>query len=264
MTSISDDETDAFAPEALSADAFLGGRLVLRQPVKGYRAGVDPVLLAAAVPARPGETVLELGCGAGTALFCLGARIEGLALHGVELQPAYAALARENARSGGIRAEIHTADIGDLPAEVRTMSFDHVLANPPFFPAASGTSARDPGRAAALAETRPLGDWVRVALRRLRPGGTLTLIQSADRLPDLLTAFGRRDGSVTVLPVVSRCGRPAKRVIVRATKGGRAPFRLLSPLVMHAGAAHVQGQDDYTPEVRAVLRDAQRIDAFPR
>jgi tRNA1Val (adenine37-N6)-methyltransferase len=42
-------------------DAFLGGRITLEQPTKGYRAGVDPVLLAASVPARAGQSVLELG-----------------------------------------------------------------------------------------------------------------------------------------------------------------------------------------------------------
>ena len=258
MTSTSGDER--FAAEALSEDGFLGGRLRLLQPRKGYRAGVDPVLLAAAVPAEAGQAVLEIGCGAGTALFCLGSRVAGLALHGIEVQPAYAALARENAARNGIAAEVHLGDLGAMPAALRAVAFDHVLANPPYYLPTRGTVAADSGRALALAETRPVADWVAAGLKRLKPGGTLTLIQQADRLPEVLAAAGGH--AVAVLPVASRAGRPATRVILRIRKGGRAPFRLLSPLVMHEGAEHLKDGEDYAPAIRAVLREGAPIREF--
>ena len=113
-------------------DGFLGGRLRIAQPVRGYRAGADAVMLAAACPARPGESVLELGCGAGVALLCLGARVPGLALTGLELQPAYAALARRNAAANGIAARVAEGDLAHMPALLRGESFDHVIANPPY------------------------------------------------------------------------------------------------------------------------------------
>ncbi len=101
---------------------------------------------------------------------------------------------------------------------------------------------------------RPLADWVAAAARRLRPGGWLTLICGTDGLPDAMSALQPKLGSAAVLPLAPRRGRPALRVILQARKGGRAPFRLLSPLVLHAGDAHDGDRESYTPEAEAVLR----------
>jgi tRNA1(Val) A37 N6-methylase TrmN6 len=245
-----------FAPEELSTDAFLGGRLAIRQPKAGYRAGVDPVLLAAAVPARAGEAVLELGCGAGVAALCLGRRVAGLALAGIEVQADYAGLARENAAANGIALEVVEGDLARMPAGLRARSFDHVIANPPYLRREAGSSARDGGRETAFGEATPLVQWIDAGMRRLRPGGRFTLIQRADRLPDLIVAFAARRASLMALPIAPRVGREATLVILAAVKGGRAPFRLLPPLILHDGPAHVQDGKDYGPAVRAVLREA--------
>ena len=249
-----DSPPPAFAPGALTEDALLGGRVRLLQPRDGYRAATDPVLLAAAVPARAGEAVLDLGCGAGAAALCLAARVPGLVLHGLERQPAYAALARENAARNGAALKVWQADLAALPGGLRALGFDHVLANPPWF-AASAPPARDPGRDAAQREETPLALWVAVGLRRLRPGGHLTLIVPAERLPDLLSALGGGPG-VAVRPLAARDGRAAGRVIVQARKGARRPFRLLTPLVMHEGAAHLRDGEDFSRAAQEVLRDA--------
>jgi tRNA1Val (adenine37-N6)-methyltransferase len=248
----------AFAAAALTEDAFLGGRLRVLQPREGYRAATDPVLLAAAVPARPGEAVLELGCGAGVAILCLAARVPGLVLAGVERQPDYAALARANAERAGVALAVTEADIAALPAALRGQSFAHVIANPPWFDAAA-PPARDPGRDAAQRVETPLATWIDTGLRRLAPGGRLSLILPAARLPAALAALEGRAGSV-VLPLAARAGRPAGRVILQARKGGRSPFRLLAPLVLHAGDRHRADGDDFTPEARAVLRDGAALD----
>lgn len=247
--------------EGVSDDAFLVGRLRVWQPRRGYRGATDPVLLAAAVAARPGAAVLELGCGAGLATLCLAARVPGLALAGVERQPAYAALARANAARNGRALEVVEGDLADLPLRLRTRSFDHVLANPPWFAPAT-TPARDAGRDAARREETPLALWVATALRRLRPGGRLTLIAPAERLPELLAALGGR-AAATVLPLAARAGRPAGRVILEARKGGRSPFLLLAPLVLHRGPFHVADGEDFTPEARALLRDAAPLPLAP-
>ncbi|MFD1341995.1 tRNA1(Val) (adenine(37)-N6)-methyltransferase [Litorisediminicola beolgyonensis] len=250
---------ERFAPEDLSHDRFLGGRLTLAQPRRGYRAGIDPVLLAASVPARPDERVLELGSGVGTALFCLAARVSGLSLTGVERAPAYAALARDNAAANGIAARIVTADLAALPAELRQESFDHVLANPPYFDPAASSAASDPGREAGRSEETPLALWIEVAARRLRPGGRLTLIHRAERLPQILAALSDRLGAICVQPLAPREGREARLVLVRAAKGGRAPFRLLDPIRLHKGRAHLRDEDDYAPEIARVLRDGEAL-----
>ncbi len=249
----------AFAEAALSRDLFLGGRLRILQPRAGYRAATDPVLLAAAVAARPGEAVLELGCGAGVALLALAARVPGLRLAGVERQADYADLARRNATANGIAATIWHADLAALPRDLRAQSFDHVCANPPYHPAVA-TPAHDPGRDGALREATPLAVWIDAGLRRLRAGGRLTLIQRVERLPDILAALDGRAGSVAVRPLSSRAGRATGRVLLQARKGARGPFRLLAPLVLHAGAAHERDGDDFAPAARAILRDAAPLD----
>ncbi|TCO73005.1 tRNA1(Val) A37 N6-methylase TrmN6 [Rhodovulum euryhalinum] len=243
----------------LTCDALLGGRLAIRQPEKGYRAGIDPVLLAAAVPAGAGQTVLELGCGVGAASLCLGARVPDLRLTGVELQPAYAELARENARANGIALDIVTADLVALPAPLRAQGFDHVIANPPYHLRERGSAAPDPGRETALGEATPLAAWIDTAARRLVPGGRLTLIQRAERLPELLAAIDTRLGSIEILPLAPRVDRPAKLVLLRARKGGRGPFRLHSPLILHEGFRHERDGDSYTMAISAVLRQGAAL-----
>lgn len=250
-----------FAPGELTQDRFLGGRLVLAQPRKGYRAGIDPVLLAAAVPAVAGERVLELGLGAGTASLCLGARVPGLVLCGIETQPAYADLARRNAALNGIALEVIEGDLAAMPAALRARSFDHVLMNPPYFPRHGRMPSADPGREAALGEALPLAAWVEAAARRLGPGGRLTAILRAERLPELLAAAARL-GGLEAMPVAPRDGRAATLAILRARKGGRAAFRLLPPLILHAGPRHERDGDDYRAGPRAILRDGAALD-FP-
>lgn len=253
----------AFADDELTSDAFLGGDLTIRQPKAGYRAGIDPVLLAAAVPARSGDSVLELGCGAGVAALCLGRRVPGIKLAGIELQPDYAALARENAQRNGMAFEVTEGDLARMPAALRVWSFDHVIANPPYFRREAGTRATDRGRETALGETTPISAWIDAGLRRLRPGGRLTVIQRADRLPDLLAALAGRRASVAVLPLAPREGREATLLVLAARKDGRAPFRLLPPVVLHEGPVHLRDGEDYAPAIRGVLRDGAALPGWP-
>lgn len=240
-------------------DAFLGGRVHLFQPTDGYRAGVDPVLLAAACPARSGESVLELGCGAGAAILCLAARVDGLSLTGVEMQPAYADLARRNAAANSVELEVFDADLRALPVALRARQFDHVIANPPYYRRDRSTGARDAGRDVALGGDTPLEDWVDVAARRVAPKGYVTFIQAADRLVDLIAALAPRLGSIRILPVQPRVGRAAGLVIVQARKSGRADPILHAPLVMHDGDRHARDGESYTAQVSDILRKAAPI-----
>ena len=242
----------------LTRDAFLGGRVHVWQPAKGYRAGTDPVLLAAACPARSGDRVLELGCGVGVASLCLATRVEGASVTGVERQALYAALAARNADEAALPLDVVEADIAQLPAKLREMSFDHVIANPPYFRSAEGTSAQDHGKDAAFREDTALGVWADVARARLKPRGWLTMIQHTDRLPELLAALGGF-GSISIRPLQSRAGRGARRFLLRARKGGRAPFALLAPVLVHEGEAHRDDGESYTPELQAVLREAAAL-----
>ena len=245
--------------DRLTRDGFLGGKLHLWQPAKGFRAATDPVLLAAACPAKPGEQVLDLGTGVGTAALCLAARVPGLTLTGLELQPLYADLARRNAAENAVAFDVVTGDLAKIPASLHR-AFDHVIANPPYYPK-GGTPATDVGRALSLQGFLPLASWVDAAARRLVPGGTLTLIFGADSLTEVLTALGTRLGSASLLPLTPREGRPAQRLILRARKGGRAALRLLPPLILHRGSAHDGDRDSYSPRANDILRHGASLEA---
>jgi tRNA1(Val) A37 N6-methylase TrmN6 len=164
---------------------------------------------------------------------------------GVERQGLYADLARHN----GLVVE--EADLAALPIALRQRNFDHVIANPPYY--GLGTGSDDAGRDAALREDTPLAAWCATARARLQPGGWLTMIHLAERLPDLLAGLSGF-GSITALPLAPREGRPAGRVVIRARKGARGVFRLLPPILIHDGDRHLADGDDYSATARAVLR----------
>jgi tRNA1(Val) A37 N6-methylase TrmN6 len=248
-----------FPDTALSDDKFLMGRLRLLQPVKGYRAATDPVLLAAACPAVAGQAVLDLGCGAGAAALCLAARVPGLVLAGLEVQPEYADLARRNAARNGVAMEVVEGDLTAMPRGLRR-GFDHVIANPPYY-AAGGSPSPVAVRDKALRVETPIADWVRVAGQRLHPGGWLTMIFATPCLPEALAALPPKMGSAEVLPLEPRVGRAPPRVILRARKGGRAAFRLLAPFTLHAGADHDGDRENYTAAANAVLREGADLSA---
>lgn len=248
-----------FPDDALTDDKFLMGRLRLLQPARGYRAATDPVLLAAACPARAGESVLDLGCGAGAAALCLGARVPGVVLAGLEVQPEYADLARRNAERNGMAMEVVEGDLTAMPRGLRR-DFDHVIANPPYYDA-GGSPSPIAARDRALRVATPIAAWVAAAGARLRPGGWLTMIFATPCLPEALAALPPKLGSAMVLPLEPRLGRAPPRVILQARKGGRAAFRLLAPFTLHDGPSHDGDRESYTQAANDVLRNGADLSA---
>lgn len=255
--------TQVTQAEALTEDAFLGGRLRLLQPVGGLRAGLDAVFLAAACPARAGERVIEAGCGTGAASLCLATRVEGLRATGVEIDPELVRLANANAERNGL-AENFRAVRGDVTARrsdhaaasIPRDHFDHAIANPPFDIEGQTSSVQTPSRKRAC--TMPAGGlerWVRFLATALHAHGTLTLIHRASALSQVLDCVEGRFGAVEVIPLFPREGEPAIRIIVRGRKGSRAPLSLLPGLILH------ERNGAYTREAEAVLRHAQALDA---
>jgi len=241
---------------ATRTDALLDGRVTLRQPVSGYRVAVDPVLLAAAVPADAGARVLDLGCGVGAAALCLLARVPGVRVVGLERQAELAALARTNAAlNDGPQSFLPV--VGDVarPPFRTDGAFDQVFANPPYQRAGRGHAPAEPlARAANLEDAAGLDTWIASACRLVRRKGTVTLIHRADRLDEILAALAGRAGGIVVVPVRPHADADARRVIVRARPGSAAPLRLTRPLVLHAA----DGAD--TPAARAILRGAAALE----
>ncbi len=239
----------------VTEDLLLGGRVSLRQPASGYRAAIDPVMLAAAMAAKAGESVLDLGCGVGAAALCLLARLPELRVTGLELQPELAELARHNAEANGRTGGFVVVEGSVAAPPAGLGGFDHVMTNPPFLRPESGTSPPAAIKAVANVEGEvDLGRWIKAAVKLLKPKGRLAVIHRADRLADLLDALkGRGVGAIQVLPLWPKPERPAGRVIVLARKGARAPLEILPGLVLH--------RDDggFTEAAEAVLRGARAL-----
>ena len=234
--------------------ALMGGRVRLVQPVDGYRAGMDAALLAAAVAARPGETVLEAGCGAGAVLCQAGVRRPGVRLLGEERDPEMAALAARNLGLNALDGEVLTADVAEGFAALGRPRADWAVSNPPFFDDPGALRAPGPGKRAAWMADEGLAAWTDFLLAGVRDGGTILMIHRADRLADLLALLGRKAGSFRVLPIHPYTDRPAKRVLVKAVRLGKAPLVLLPPLVLHEeGAKHTAHAD-------AILRGEAALD----
>jgi tRNA1(Val) A37 N6-methylase TrmN6 len=240
-------------------DAFLGGQLRLRQPKSGHRAGHDALLLSAATPARSGHRVVDFGAGVGAAGLALARRVPAIELSLVEIDPVLAELARGNAALNGVVANVIVLDVTSAPEQFAAAglapdSVDLVLMNPPFNDPSRHRVSPDSARASAhVATVATLADWVHAARRVLKSLGTLTLIWRADAIAEVLSALDRGFGSLAILPVHGDAAAPAIRVLVRATKGGKAPTRILAGVMLNNESAVPNKQVQDVLAGRAVL-----------
>ncbi len=242
---------------ATTADSLLGGAVVFYQPAEGYRAAIDPVLLAAAVPARAGDHVLDLGAGAGAASLCLARRVPDSRVTGLEIDPALVSIARTNAAENGFgdRLEFFAGNVAAPPFELRPGSFDAVMLNPPYRPEDSGTPSPHPTKQRANEEGEAdLGVWLGAAMEMVKPKGSIVVVHRADRLDAIMAALYGKAGELAILPLWPKAGKAAKRVIVRARKGIRTGAALLPGLVLH------EADGKYTATAGAVLRDGAALD----
>jgi tRNA1(Val) A37 N6-methylase TrmN6 len=243
----------------LTEDAFLGGRLRLRQPLKGHRAGHDAILLAAATEVLAGERVVEFGAGVGAAGLAAARRVGGARLTLVEIDEGLVALARENAALNGIACDVVALDVtakaeAFSSAGLAPDAADRVLMNPPFNDSVRHQPSPDRERRTAHeARSATLEAWVHAARRLLKPGGTVTLIWRAEALSEVLAALGRGFGGIVILPVHPKSGATAIRVLVKAEKGSGAPLTLRAGFVLN-------GDDGKpTPEAESVLRGEETL-----
>ena len=237
---------------------LLGGRVTCFQPIKGYRSAIDPILMQAAVPARTGETVLELGCGTGAASLCLAVRVPGLRICGLDIQEALIPWADKGAAALGDEADLRffAGDLMDPPAALSDLApFDHVMANPPYAKAGTVRPSPDPIKAAATVEGAALlRDWVRQAANAVKPGGTVTFIHSGDRSAELISALGSHLNRLTILPFLSKAGETAPvRVIVQGQAGPERKVQTLPAVVLHETGGN------YGVQVDEVLRGGGQL-----
>ncbi len=228
---------------------------LLQPPEGGFRTSLDSVMLAAACPVQPGQSVLDAGCGVGGASFCVAWRVQGIKLTGVDWEMPYIELAQRN-----IELNPFARDVAFMQADIRTFEaagvFDHVINNPPYLEAGRHTPSPDEIRAQALGHQEKdltLDDWINAAHRLVKSNGTLTMIYPAHGTDKIIRGLGKRFGAIEIIPLWPRSGVEAKRVIIRAIKDRQTPARILPGLVLH--------EDDgaYTAEADRILRDGGAI-----
>ena len=238
-------------------DTILNGKIQLIQPAEGYRAAIDPLFLAASIPVRPGESVLEIGPGVGTAMLALAHRVPHVKITGLELQHPLVRLAQQNIKLNHFqdRLEVLHGDLLLPPPRLSAGSFSHIMVNPPYY--AEEGSPKSPNITKALGNiehTAPLAKWIDFCIRMVRPKGSITFIYTADRLDDLLAAMHDRVGEITLFPLWPRAGKPAKRVLVRGRKNVKSSSQLLSGLIPH------QTDGTYTLEANSILSNGMALD----
>jgi tRNA1(Val) A37 N6-methylase TrmN6 len=248
---------EAAVPSSLTDDAFLGGKLHVLQPEKGFRAGIDSVFLAATVPAEAGQTLFEAGIGTGVAALCVAARVQNVHITGVEIATRYAMMAEQNAKRNNLEANIRVikgyvkdAMRRDLAQWPEHGSFSHAFANPPFFD--NDKSTQSPNSLRAIANSfgpEDLELWVKVLGTMVTLRGTATFVHRAEALGRLLSNMEGKFGDIRVAPLYAREGMAASRVIVQGVKGAKGPMQLLPGLVLHSAGSQ------FTPEAEAILRD---------
>ncbi len=243
--------SDPTSVPSVTEDRVLDGRVKLRQSAAGYRAGLDAALLAAACDAGDADRVVEAGCGVGAALLAAATRRPGARFVGLERDPAAAALARENVALNQMSGRVEILE-GDVAAGFRALGlpvFDAMMSNPPFFDDPRALRAPAPEKTGAWMADAGLSAWTAFALKAVREGGTITLIHRADRLADILALLAPKAGSFRIRPIQPFADTPAKRVLVRAVKTGKAPLVLLPALVLHE-----RGGGRHSVEAEAILR----------
>ncbi len=249
-------EKQPVAADETTLDGLLNRRLTLEQPAEGYRVAVDTVLLAAAVPARASEKIIDLGCGVGGAMLCLAARVPGLYITGIEIQDELRLLCRDNIARNKLPGDlsVQAGDVLRLPAALAGR-FDHAIMNPPYHDEARhDVSAQQQKRVANSGKEGDLALWISNASHVLKPAGILTLIHRGDRKDEITGLLKKDFGTIEVLPIVPKTGAAPKRVVIRAAKGGKSSIRHCRPLVLHRPGG------GYSDEAEVILRHAKALE----
>ncbi len=247
----------------ITEDTFLGGKLVIEQPREGYRAGNDSVLLASSLFLRPYQTLLDLGCGVGTAFLCALARERSLKVTAVELQKKLSDLAIRNVQKNSFCADIMNLNVDKVSSVIGNRNFDHVIFNPPFFDYNAGTVSKNKNKSLSnFSSEKELENWVRIGMKRLKPNGTISVISRIESLTLVLKTLEEKVGSIKILPVSSFEDMSCSRVIIGGKLGSKGKLSLLPPLVMHSKSKDAEGKASFSKLARGILYDGNSIELF--
>lgn len=215
-------------------DKFLGGKIVIYQPLNGFRTSIDSIFLSSAVNLKKGNSVLELGCGVGTILCCLKNREKNISICGVEVQKKYAQFARVNLKENNFDGEIYNSNIKNLPYKISKKGFDHVIFNPPYLKSDILLNHTFHEKKVSIKESEVLlRDWIEIALKRCANGGDINFIHRTERISEILHLIGNKAGKIKIFPIYSKKNKNSNRIIVTARKGSRTDLEIMPPLFVH-------------------------------
>jgi len=236
-----------------SEDYLLDKRIKILQPVHGYRASTDAVLLAAAVAkVRRGDSFLDIGSGTGAISLCLAERYKdkNITVKGLELQKELAELSNKSARLNGFEDFLSFEQTDVFQNRLPHCSFSHVISNPPY----SDHDMPSPYTGKSTAhnfKNASLTDWIALMIKMIKPQGRFYMINRAEALEEILAVIHGKLGDIEVIPLYSKPGQNAKRVIIRARKDSKAP------LIVHPGVIIHQESGEYGETARKILRDGE-------
>lgn len=248
-----------------SDGTLLEGKILYRQYQEGYRTALEPILMAASVPAKSGQTVIEGGCGAGAGLMCLHHRIPHIAGIGFEQHPEMIALANENFQLNQMNSlkaiEITLPKLPKRPFDFLPAGqehVDHVFSNPPWH---AYNSCPSPDSKKDLAKRLPKGflaEWIYALSRPLRQGGTLTLALSASLYAQGCAIMDEcKLGSLTLFPLWPKQNRPPRIILLQGRMGSTGGSHIAPGLILH------KENGDFTTEANHILRDGKTLSLLP-
>lgn len=237
-------------------DTLFQGQLLIEQPEKGYRYGLDSVLLAATCPAKHEETVLDMGCGVGTVMLAIAKRLDKIQITGIELQPALAKLANRNHQYNDFqeRSTIIHGHINDKAIFKKIETFDHIVCNPPYFEQNKTNHSKiNQKNLSKIDLSGDLSEWVTAANRYLKPRGTATFIYPTVFSDKLITALQKKFKTLILFPLWPRTGQNSKLMIIQAIKDRNSGLILKPGLVLH------ESNGQYTKPVLDIINNMKPL-----
>lgn len=220
-----------------SKDYLLDKQVKIFQPIDGYRASTDAVILSSLITdLRSDSSVLDVGSGTGAISLCLAERFKNIRpqITGLELQPELVELSNQSAQANGFTDFLSfiNADISDKKTCPKPCTFSHTITNPPY----SEHDMPSPNSSKAFAHNGKefkLSEWINFCIKMLRPQGYFYMINRAEALPEILACLHGKMGEINIIPLFSKANQNAKRVMVSARKDSKAAAIIHRGLIIH-------------------------------